>query len=256
MPDSSLIKKLVAGNANLPESEDLCDLLSSLNRAALWRSLVRGVAHDLNNTSQVFTLNEPADIVDQVRTGEWSSTARWITNKLALAIELLQDFAKAEEIDVAPVIVGDVITTIEEWQRYQKAQPPIPVRVEISPDTKPVRAVAVQLRQVFLALLANAKEAMSESEAGEIVVTTTTLDHGAVLIAVEDAGTGIPANMHERIFDPFYTTKNSRDHIGLGATVSRHLVESWDGSLSAENRADGPGTRLLIQLNEWGSSPA
>jgi C4-dicarboxylate-specific signal transduction histidine kinase len=256
MSDSTLEREPVTVNNDLPESVDLSDVLGSLDRAALWRSLVRGVAHDLNNTSQVFTLNEPEDIVDQVRTGEWNSTANWITSKLGTAIELLQEFGEPAGSELEPVVVGDVIATVLEWQRYQKAQPPVPVRVDVAPDTRPASAVAAQLRHVLLSLLANAKEAMGESDGGEIVVSAASANSGTVLIAVEDAGPGIPIELQDKIFEPFYTTKSDATHAGLGATVSRQLVESWAGSLSAECRDHVAGAKLLVRLKEWSSTTA
>ena len=77
-----------------------------------------------------------------------------------------------------------------------------------------------------------------------------------MLIAVEDAGPGIPIELQDKIFEPFYTTKNDATHAGLGATVSRQLVESWAGSLSAECRDRVSGAKLLVRLNEWSSTTA
>jgi C4-dicarboxylate-specific signal transduction histidine kinase len=250
MPDTTLRRHLLTASETLATREDLCDLLTALDRTTVWRSLFRGIAHELSNTSQLFTLNNPAFLTDQEIATEWSSTVEWATDKMTAATAVLRDFARTQEMSESPVLVGDLIATIEDWQRYQKGQPPVPVRVDTARGLPPVRASETYLKQVLLALVANAKEAIGDSDGAGITIRTGA-SSGMVHITVEDSGPGIGAYLHEKIFEPFFTTKNRSEHLGLGATVSRHLAESWGGSLSV-HPAPEAGACVVVELQEWG----
>ena len=69
---------------------------------------------------------------------------------------------------------------------------------------------------------------------------------GGALLRVEDAGHGLSAETQERLFRPFFTTKN--DGNGLGLWISQGLVERYGGSISATNRLDGSGAVFTVQL--------
>ena len=250
MADTSLQRHIDAGLKALHNRKDLDEMLTVLDRATVWRSLLRGVAHDLSNTSQVFTLNDPADFVDPKNADEWTDTVEWATDKLSLATIILRDFAKVQNVIEAPVLVGDVISTVAQWHRYQRSQPPVQLRFEEPNELPPVRACEPHLRQVLLALVANAKEATGDTDEADIVVAADGHD-GVVSITLADNGPGIPCDLRERVFDPFFTTKGSETHLGLGATVARHLVECWGGTLSIQDGDHGRGTRLLVELREW-----
>jgi C4-dicarboxylate-specific signal transduction histidine kinase len=254
MTETALYRHLISEPKGLSDRQDLCDLLTSLDRSTVWRSLFRGVAHELSNTSQVFTLNDPTDFTDHETAAEWKSTIEWATDKLTSAITVLREFAKVQGATGVPVIVADVITTVQYWQRYQRAQPPVPMRVEIASDLPPIDASESYLRQVLLALIANAKEAVGDSDEAEITIAATE-DGGMVHIAVEDNGPGIPNHMNERIFEPFFTTKDPTEHLGLGATIARHLAESWGGALLVQQPSQNQGSRMVVCLREWGAAP-
>lgn len=231
-------------------ARELHEFFITTHSAALSRSLLRGVAHDLSNASQVFALNPSGDDSDRHDSDVWQSTAQWVSQKLSRAITILRDLATIHPSDEAPVIVNDVITTIHEWQTYQKPQPPVPVTLELVPDLAPVRASEGRLRQVLLELIANAKEAVGASSSGEILVTARAVPEG-VAVTVEDNGPGMPVDMWEKVFEPRYTTKDPDLHGGLGLAVSRSLVTCWGGSIQVQDRAEGSGTRLVIQLKAW-----
>jgi two-component system, cell cycle sensor histidine kinase and response regulator CckA len=117
-----------------------------------------------------------------------------------------------------------------------------------------VQADAVQLERVVLNLLLNAAEAMPDG--GTVVVRTTSVDaagrttegrSGWVALSVEDQGVGIPERDHERIFDPFYTTKDVG--CGLGLSAVRGIVRAHRGKVVIESEPDrGTAVRVLLPL--------
>ena len=102
-----------------------------------------------------------------------------------------------------------------------------------------VHADAVQLEQVIVNLVRNAIEAMAEasSPVREITLRTMPAAEGAVEIAVEDTGPGLPQLGRERLFEPFFTTKT--DGLGLGLSISQSIVEAHGGRLTAAPRPGG-----------------
>jgi PAS domain S-box-containing protein len=104
---------------------------------------------------------------------------------------------------------------------------------EFADDLPSVQGDRIQLQQVILNLIRNAADAMSDVEDRPrlLVVRTTKMEPGGVLVAVQDSGLGIdPANL-DRIFDAFYTTKP--DGLGIGLSVCRTIVEAHGGKLWA-----------------------
>jgi len=105
-----------------------------------------------------------------------------------------------------------------------------------------IRADADQLQQVFVNLVTNAVQAMPE---GGTLSVSTRGDGADVVATVSDTGVGIPEEGMERLFQPFYTTKDKG--IGLGLSVTRSLVEGHRGAISVESRV-GQGTTFIVRL--------
>jgi signal transduction histidine kinase len=74
-----------------------------------------------------------------------------------------------------------------------------------------------------------------------------------VVIEVSDSGPGIPEDARERIFDPFYTTKEPGQGTGLGLSICARLVEGMGGRITADNRSGG-GASFVIRLPGWQES--
>jgi C4-dicarboxylate-specific signal transduction histidine kinase len=104
----------------------------------------------------------------------------------------------------------------------------------------------VQLQQVIMNLLRNAADAMCgiEGRPRQLVIRTEP-DNGHVRLTVKDAGIGVDAEDRERIFEAFYTTK--REGMGIGLSVSRAIVESHRGRLTAMQN-DGPGASFVFSI--------
>jgi len=121
------------------------------------------------------------------------------------------------------------------------------VLTEFAEDLAPVSGDRVQLQQVILNLLRNASEAMSgvDDRPRQLVIKTERDDGNGVRLSVRDAGIGFEPGSTERIFDAFYTTKNTG--MGIGLSVSRSIVESHRGKLWAAPN-DGPGATFSFSI--------
>ncbi|MGH9864545.1 MAG: sensor histidine kinase, partial [Candidatus Acidiferrales bacterium] len=105
---------------------------------------------------------------------------------------------------------------------------------------------AHQLQQVFLNILNNAYDAVHETQrAGRIEIITSELE-GMVEITIRDNGTGI--SDAERIFEPFYTTKEAGKGTGLGLSICYGIVREHGGEVSCANNPDGVGSTFLVRL--------
>ena len=103
-----------------------------------------------------------------------------------------------------------------------------------------------ELKQVFLNLVVNALQAMSEARAPSRRVTMRTERRAAgVVLAIEDEGPGIVEDHMTRMFDCFFTTRPSGS--GMGLSISRSIVEGWSGLILAANVA-GSGARFSVEL--------
>jgi signal transduction histidine kinase len=116
------------------------------------------------------------------------------------------------------------------------------LRVELDGACPPVEGDAELLKIVFVNLLLNAAHAMKGQ--GRIRVSLTTVDTSCQ-IAFSDQGPGIPVDVREKIFTPFFTTKARGT--GLGLPTAKTLVEAHNGSISVECPPSG-GTTVTIRL--------
>lgn len=119
------------------------------------------------------------------------------------------------------------------------------LEIAFSPGELPATACAPQdMRQVLLNLLVNAAEAMGRQ--GRIRVTTRS-EAGEIVVDVLDEGPGMSAEAVARVFDPFYTTKQTGEGTGLGLTIAWHIVDAHGGFIEVES-APGEGSRFSVHL--------
>ena len=107
---------------------------------------------------------------------------------------------------------------------------------------------ANKLSQVFLNVLVNASQALSNGDMAQDFIRVETLSHpGYVLVVVEDSGEGILPEHVDRIFDPFFTTKRRGEGTGLGLSITRDILVSLGGDIRAFS-TPGEGTRIEVWL--------
>jgi signal transduction histidine kinase len=170
-------------------------------------------------------------------------------NRAAEIIDRIRSFYKKsppqrELVDVNGII-REMLTLLKcEADRYSVA-----MRAELTAELPKIMADPVQLQQVFMNLMLNAVEAMTDSR-GELTVKSEQ-QHGQLQFSVSDTGVGLPTEKIDQIFSAFYTTKPQGS--GMGLAISRSIVESHGGRLWASAASGGGATfhfTLPIQVTE------
>ncbi|MDF1614744.1 ATP-binding response regulator [Desulfurivibrio dismutans] len=161
----------------------------------------------------------------------------------------LQSFNRPTSAKMALLDVHAALNDILLLCRKDLENSRIEVEKELAPDLPPVRAVPDQLKQVFLNLLTNAREAI-DPDGGRIVIATRR-EGDEVMISFCDSGCGIAAENRERIFEPFFSTKPAVKGTGLGLAVSYGIVQRHGGRLEVESQ-EGQGAcfKLFLPLTE------
>jgi signal transduction histidine kinase len=124
----------------------------------------------------------------------------------------------------------------------------IALDVALAEDLPPVAGVPAQLEDVWLSLLTNARDAIPQGREGRIAIRSClSVDESAVLVLVEDNGTGISPEHQEKVFTQFFTTKPRGKGTGLGLYICHHIVTQHGGGIEITSQP-GKGTCVKIWL--------
>ncbi len=237
-------RELLAAKAEVAQGEKLASI----------GVLSAGIAHELNNPLTgvlTFTSLMRKKVKDGTEDAEDLDLVIRETKRCAAIIRRLLDFAR-EKVPVKGFF--NVNQVVEDTVRFVE-RPASLHQIEISTDldaTLPqVWGDADLIKQVMMNLLVNAQQAVDKE--GYITVKTRTVnqsetpDQQTVEISVQDNGCGIPQANLQRIFDPFFTSKEVGKGTGLGLSVSYGIVKAHGGKISVESTV-GEGTVFLVQL--------
>jgi two-component system C4-dicarboxylate transport sensor histidine kinase DctB len=168
-----------------------------------------------------------------------------LAGRMGRIIRNLRAFARQESEPARRVDLGQVVATALEMTEARLAKDG--VTLHWTPPGAPVWAMAgeVRLAQVLVNLISNGADAMGSSDRRELTIRIE--DDDKPLIRVRDTGPGIA--QPERIFDPFYSTKEvgAAEGMGLGLSISYGLVQSFGGAIRGRNLEDG-GAEFTVQL--------
>jgi two-component system, cell cycle sensor histidine kinase and response regulator CckA len=173
--------------------------------------------------------------------------AREGADRVRRIVRDLRLFSRADEDDRGPVDVTKVLELAVNMTRAELKH-----RARLVRDygeTPPVLANESRLGQVFVNLLVNAAQAITEGklEGNEVRLTTRCDGAGRVVIEVRDTGLGIPPEIVSRIFDPFFTTKEVGVGTGLGLAICHGIITGAGGEIQVESEV-GKGTTFRVIL--------
>ena len=155
-------------------------------------------------------------------------------------------FGRKAEEDPAPVDPRKVVLNALDLMGEQLRLAGIELVTELADDCPSVLGHTIQLEQVLLNLLTNARDAITENEGETKITLRVSSDDNSVRIGVEDTGGGIPETALPRIFEPFFTTKEIGKGTGLGLSVGYGIIRDMNGTIIAENIDNG--ARFTITL--------
>lgn len=222
--------------------------------------LAGGVAHDFNNIltsiqGHAALALEELEPIDPLRS-DLEEIVRSAERASSLTRQLLA-FSRRQIVRSRAVDVGKIVAGMENMLRRLIGEN-IALEVRVDGAVSPtIQADPSQIEQVVLNLAVNARDAMPEGGRLRIEVDTTGEpgEPGTVCLRVVDTGVGMDPDTMDRIFEPFYTTKEAGKGTGLGLSTVYGIVEQTGGMIEVESEPGG-GTELEIRFPTVGSEPA
>ena len=238
------------------ESEQNRAQLEHAAKLASVGELAAGIAHEVNNPLAVIT--EETGLMKDLMNPEFEDSAT--LQEMNEHLDEIQDaafrcrdvtakllaFVRKADLDLKPHDVDELIDfVVDGLLRREMAVSNIEIRKRYGHDLPSLFTDRNQLQQVLLNLLNNASDAIGD-EAGTIVIETSS-DGEAVRIAVRDSGKGISPEEIEKIFMPFFTSKEVGKGTGLGLSVSYAIVKSLGERIEVESK-QGKGSTFTLVL--------
>src|SRR5438309_252478 len=235
------------------ELRDKQEQLVQAGKLATLGELTTGVAHELNNPLNNIGLfvGNAVDLIELAVTEKGQIVrelghAMQQVSKATEIISHLRTFGRAAPVSREPISLRQVIERALSLMREQLRLREIEVTVDLGPEEPVVLGNAIQLEQVFINLLTNARDAVAEAPRKAIRIAGST-GSGAVEVSLADSGHGIPPGLERRIFDPFFTTKEVGKGTGLGLSITYGIINEHGGTISVVS-PPGEGATFLIHL--------
>jgi nitrogen fixation/metabolism regulation signal transduction histidine kinase len=229
--------------------------LIQAQRDAAWGEVARRLAHEIKNPLTPIQLSAERirhKYLVKLPESERETLDR-ATRTISEQVESMKsmvnafsNYAQQKQMQPEPLDLNQLVRDVVELHKDKDS----PIRMKLAlDDTLPeLLADRGRLRQVLNNLLANARDALRDSEKPVLQIETHVIHEGELGYAelvVQDNGSGFPLDLLDRVFEPYVTSKEKGN--GLGLAIVKRIVEEHGGTLWAENSAAG-GARVTIRL--------
>ncbi len=245
--NADLVKNLQQSLNELRDTQ--AQLLQSEKLSALGQ-LISGITHEINNPlaaisgyAQLLRMSDgldPQTRQDATRIYEQAQRAARIVRNLLT-------FAREHRSMQRPTDVNRLLQQSVEVIAYQLRVEGIAVDLKLAPETLGVMGDPYQLQQVFLNLMANARDAMVQAHGGGRLTVHTELDGATVRIRIVDTGPGLTPEAKQHLFEPFFTTKEVGKGTGLGLAICFGIISAHAGRIYLAD-TDRPGAEFVVEL--------
>ncbi len=253
-------KVLIVATSDITQRLDAEQQLIQAGKMTTLGEMATGIAHELNQPLSVIRtasnyIMRKAKKKEQMDGDMFLNIASKISNNVDRAssiIDHLRDFGRKSDLVARRVEVNGILERAVDLLDHQLKLRGITVTWHLGADLAMVFADPIRLEQVFMNLLLNARDAIEEKliqkPEGEarINICTRRLEE-AVVIAIRDTGVGIPENLAEVIFSPFFTTKEPGKGTGLGLSITYGIIKEYGGSIEVKSIL-GKGATFIIKL--------
>src|SRR6202007_97571 len=247
--EQDAVNSVVVVMTDITDAALLQAKLAHSERMATIGRLVSGVAHEVNNPLAAilgFTdlLLENPQVPENAR-----QDLQIILQETQRTKDIVQDllsFARQRPVQRKLFQVNNVLRQTIKLRSYDFASHGVEVVEEFDEKLASALGDSQQLQQVFLNILNNAYDAVQEvGQRGRIAIRTSQQGSN-IEVAIIDNGTGVTDT--ERIFDPFYTTKQAAKGTGLGLSICYGIVRAHGGEILCRNHEDGQGRTFIVRI--------
>lgn len=258
-------KIIVCRGARLPDREDLAGgwvvvfdditTLAQAQREAAWSEVARRLAHEIKNPLTPIQLSAERlrqKLLDRLPEEDAAVLDRstWTIIQQVQALKsMVRAFADYAATPIAEFSLLDMNELAQEVVDLYAGNRDVVVTLAPARDLPPVSADRARLRQLLHNLIKNAIEAQGGSNEARVQLRTARKVHEGrerVELTVSDAGSGIPEEILDRLFEPYMSGKPRGS--GLGLAVVKKIVEEHGGSVEADNEPDGGGANIRVYL--------
>ncbi len=251
-------------------AEERAKQLLHADRMATLGTLSAGIAHEINNPTSFISgnihmveefwktaapllsdKNSKGIIPDKKREfilREFPATIEGIkkgVSRIKRIVDGLTLYSRGKEPEHAQCNVADCIeSALELCSNALKYH--VTIENRLAAQTPTINADSQQIEQVFINLFTNAADAISSDQKGILTIEASHSDK-EISIAIKDTGPGIPEDALDRIWNPFFTTKDPGKGTGLGLSIARKIIEDHDGTITARN-SESKGAEFIVTL--------
>jgi len=223
--------------------------LNHSRRLASIGELAAGVAHEINNpltgiigfSERLMRKNADEKINQDL--GRINSEAR----RMATVVENLLTFARRREPKKQYADMNDILHKTLALRTYELKTSNIEVVTALAPNLSEIMADFPQIQEVFLNIILNAEQAMTEAHGGGRLSIKTKQLKDSISISFSDDGPGIPNEHLDKLFDPFFTTRWEKGGTGLGLSACHSIVTEHGGKIYVESQP-GEGATFIVEL--------
>jgi len=231
--------------------QDVRTELARVSRITSLGALTASIAHEINQPIASVIMNASAGLrwlgaeppnLQEVQQG--LERIRKDGARAGDVVGRIGALARKAPIKVDPLDINEAIREVIALARGEITHSRVTLRTQLG-EVAPVRGDRVQLQQVILNLILNAIEAMGEIEPRDLLIETRENDGRKILVAVSDSGPGLDPATVDRIFEPFYSTKQGG--MGIGLSICRSIIEAHEGRIWARKN-DGRGSTFQFTV--------
>jgi signal transduction histidine kinase len=224
-------------------------------RLAAVGKIAAQITHEVRNPLSSIGLN--AEMLEEETSGEARKLARAIVKEVDRLTEITEEylrFARLPRPKLEREDVGELLTSLVAFMHQELEGRGVTVDAKVEPSLPPVAADEHQLRQALLNLLRNAVDAMHEG--GRLTLRASRVadaaDGRTVELTISDTGEGIAADHLQKIFDPFFSTKEGGT--GLGLALTQQIIVEHGGKIEVRSER-GRGTTFVVRLVAAATNP-
>ena len=225
----------------------LDEYLLRAEKIASTAELAAGVAHEINNP-----LGIVQNYLELLKLKSLDADTRTKLDKIENEVTRIEktvgsllSFSRLDELSFHRVDLGELLEEVIPLLEHRLAEKAAAVIRRLPLGAPPVLGDENTLKQLFVNLLINSIEAVAPG--GRVEVELSAEGRSSVEVSVTDNGCGIPAEIRDRIFDPFFSTKRSKRNAGLGLSIVQRIVEMHNGLIACESQP-GRFTRFRVRL--------